>query len=149
MLVCSAGRNAAAALSDAGDGVPEDVQLDYFLACIAALPASMAVPEPNDVRFRRDLQRLLLQFAERSRAAAQNEPGRRSAPLGDDEEPAQHLGGFAHPVSQRPGVAGVSPAMVEALVRLGIRFMIPFLLNEQACAGCNAMAFPSPTNEVP
>lgn len=71
----------------------------------------MAVPESNEVRFRRDLQQLLMQFAERSRAAAEHAPGRRSAPLAGDEEPAQHVGGFAQPVSQRPGVAG------EALAR--------------------------------
>ena len=69
----------------------------------------MAVPESTDARFRRDLQSLLTQFAERSRAAAADAPGRRSAPLAMDEVSGSGrlgVGDFAQPVSQRPGVAG-------------------------------------------
>lgn len=67
----------------------------------------MTVPESTDARFRRDLQQLLTQFAERSRAAAVGAPGQRSTPLSTDEGGAQQgSAGFSQPVSQRPGVAG-------------------------------------------
>ena len=78
----------------------------YIIASVAP-PPSMVVPESTDARFRRDLQQLLTQFAERSRAAAVGAPGQRSTPLATDEGGAQEgVGMFTQPVSQRPGVAG-------------------------------------------
>ena len=52
---------------------------------------------------------LLRQFAERARVAAAADPGRRTGPLSleeDDQPAAPSKGGFATPVSARPGVAG-------------------------------------------
>ena len=55
------------------------------------------------------------QFAERARVAAAADPGRRTAPLSleeEDQPAAPSRGGFATPVTARPGVAGAPHAPV-------------------------------------